>query len=274
MSCESKIKNNLTCFLLLSFPIVFLTSCATAKYGTVPISSSETQTPAAKTTERPLERPIEKPVFRPVIQPFQKEQPSSGYQEFKGERKYITASWYGPDFHGKPTACGELFNMHALTCAHKEYPFGTKLRVVNSQNSKEVECIVTDRGPFIAGRDLDLSYAAAKKIDLVGPGTSTVMIEPIGRDLRYVKYIRYGVSDGVLTIQIGSFKDESNARRLKMALELRYKNAYIMEANVGGSKYYRVRIGKYNSKGDASKIGGALAEEGYNVLVTRFEQQI
>ena len=254
------------------FSLAFLTSCASAKYETVPLSSAPAQQfPAETGIERPLGK---KPVFKPAIPSYRKEQPTSGFQELKGERKHITASWYGPDFHGKPTACGELFNMHALTCAHKEYPFGTKLRVVNSMNSKEVECIVTDRGPFIAGRDLDLSYAAAKRIDLVGPGTSKVMIEPLGRDLRYVKYIRYGVSNGVLTIQVGSFKDESNAKRLRMALELRYKNAYIMEANVGGSKYYRVRIGKYNSKGDASKIGTALADEGYNVLITKFEQQL
>ena len=266
MSYELKTKN-----VFLIFSLVFLASCSAAKYGTIPLSSSpQVPTLAVKT----LERPVEKPIFRPAIPSFQNEQPTSGFQELKGERRHITASWYGPDFHGKPTACGELFNMHALTCAHKEYPFGTKLRVVNSLNSKEVECIVTDRGPFIAGRDLDLSYAAAKRIDLIGPGTSKVMIEPLGRDLRYVKYIRYGVSNGVLTIQIGSFKDESNAKRLKMALELHYKNAYIMEANVGGSKYYRVRLGKYNSKGDASRGGTALAEEGYNVLITNFEQQI
>ncbi len=184
------------------------------------------------------------------------------------------ASWYGPDFHGRPTSSGELFNMYALTCAHKEYPFGTKLRVINPQNSKEVECIVNDRGPFIPGRDLDLSYAAAKKIDLVGPGTGVVMIEPLGRDLRYVKHLRYGASSGTLTIQVGSFKDESNAKRLKMALELNYKNVYIIEANVGDAKYYRVRVGKFNNKADAQKIGNALANEGYNVLITKFEQQI
>ncbi len=164
--------------------------------------------------------------------------------------------------------------MHALTCAHKEYPFGTKLRVINRKNNKEVECIVNDRGPFIAGRDLDLSYAAAKKIDLIGPGISPVTIEPVGRDMRYVKYVRYNVSEGTLTIQVGSFRDEVNAKRLKMALELQHKNVYIMEANVGGAKYYRVRIGKFTGKGDASSLGKSLADEGYNVLITKFEQQI
>ncbi|MFZ5996854.1 MAG: septal ring lytic transglycosylase RlpA family protein [Nitrospirota bacterium] len=213
------------------------------------------------------------PVGQPQEQTNRKER-SSGFQEMKGSRRQCVASWYGPDFHGRPTSSGELFNMHALTCAHREYPFGTKLKVLNPKNNKVVECTVNDRGPFIAGRELDLSYAAARRIDLIGPGTQTVFIEPVGRDMRYAKYIRYGVLDATLTLQIGSFRDEFNAKRLKMALELKYKNVYIMEANVGGAKYYRVRLGKFNSKADAVNIGKSLADEGFNVLITKFEQQI
>ncbi|MEW6676132.1 MAG: septal ring lytic transglycosylase RlpA family protein [Nitrospirota bacterium] len=70
------------------------------------------------------------------------------------------ASWYGPDFHGRPTSSGELFNMYALTCAHREHPFGTRLKVTNISNNKTVSCVINDRGPFVSGRDLDLSYAA------------------------------------------------------------------------------------------------------------------
>jgi rare lipoprotein A len=236
----------------LLFSVFCLTACTAARYETVPV------TPSVAPPEKKVE----------------KEQEPQGFETFKGDRKRIVASWYGPDFHGRPTSSGELFNMYALTCAHKEYPFGTKLKVVNPQNNKDVECVVNDRGPFIPGRDLDLSYAAAKKIDLVVPGTGAVIIEPVGRDLRYVKHVRYGASAGTLTIQVGSFKDESNAKRLKTALELNYKHVYIIEANVGGAKYYRVRIGKFNNKGDAQKTGNALADEGYNVLITKFEQQI
>lgn len=244
-----RVANLAYCLLPIAF---YLSSCTAARYETVLVTPSAT----------PPEKKVEK------------EQETQGFEAFKGDRKKVVASWYGPDFHGRPTSSGELFNMYALTCAHREYPFGTKLKVVNLQNNKDVECVVNDRGPFIPGRDLDLSYAAAKKIDLVGPGTGAVMVEPLGRDLRYVKYVRYGVSSGTLTIQVGSFKDESNAKRLKSALELNHKNVYIMEANVAGAKYYRVRIGKFNNKVDAQKIGNALANEGYNVLITKFEQQI
>lgn len=191
------------------------------------------------------------------------------------EKKQIIASWYGPDFHGKLTASGEVYNMNDYTCAHKELPFGTKLNVLNTRSNKEVECLVNDRGPFIAGRDLDLSYAAAKKIDMIGTGTAPVVIEPVGRDMRYVKYIREsGPADGILTIQVASFKDASNARRLKTALEMTHSNVYIMEANVGGSRYFRVRMGKFSSRGDAYKAGSPLANEGYEVLITRYEQGI
>jgi len=190
------------------------------------------------------------------------------------DRRTVVASWYGPEFQGKPTSSGDLFDMHAFTCAHREYPFGTRLHVINVKNKKDVECIVNDRGPFVAGRDLDLSYAAAKKIDILGAGTSTVLIEPLGRDMRYVRYVRYGTPGSTATIQIGSFSDESNAKRLKMALELRHSNVYILQANVNGATYYRVRIGKFTVREQAAAAGKALADEGYNVLITKFEQQI
>ncbi|MGD0282308.1 MAG: septal ring lytic transglycosylase RlpA family protein [Dissulfurispiraceae bacterium] len=242
-------------FLLFTASFLLLASCS-GRYAVSPDSVS------SKSVNKPFEMSSGQELQPPAL------------QEMKGERKLAVASWYGPDFHGKPTSSGELFNMYALTCAHKEYPFGTRLRVVNVRNNKEVECIVNDRGPFVAGRDLDLSYAAAKKIDLIGSGTAAVIIEPAGRDMSYVKYVRYGATGSVATIQIGSFRDESNAKRLKAALELRYSNVYILQATVGGVKYYRVRVGKFTARSEAATLGKSLANEGYNVLITKFEQQI
>jgi rare lipoprotein A len=199
----------------------------------------------------------------------------SEYQEIKGEKKACTASWYGREFHGKPTASGENFNMFALTCAHRDYPLGTKVKVTNPSNSQEVECIVNDRGPFVIGRDIDLSYAAAKRIGLIGPGVARVDVEPLGRYTRYVKEVKYGHLEGTLvTIQIGSFREESNAKRLKKGLELHYQDIYIMQANIGKDKYHRVRIGKFKDSGEALKLANTLAQEGYSVLITKYEQQI
>ncbi|MGO9379691.1 MAG: septal ring lytic transglycosylase RlpA family protein [Dissulfurispiraceae bacterium] len=201
-------------------------------------------------------------------------QRSSEFETFKGEKKSCYASWYGREFHGKPTASGENFNMFALTCAHRDYPLGTKVRVTNPANSKEVECIVNDRGPFVNGRDIDLSYAAAKRIELIGPGVAKVDIEPLGRYVRYVKEVKYADLKGsIMTIQIGSFIDESNAIRLKNGLDLHYKDVYIMHANIGNDKYYRVRIGELKDRTDAVQLAEKLAQEGYSVLVTRYSSQ-
>ncbi len=90
------------------------------------------------------------------------------------------ASWYGPGFHGKKTSCGEIYDMHGLTAAHKILPMNTVVRVTNMENGKEVTVRINDRGPFIDGRDIDLSLSAAKAVDMVGPGTAPVRIAVLG----------------------------------------------------------------------------------------------
>lgn len=89
------------------------------------------------------------------------------------------ASWYGPGFYGRKTASGERFTKHKLTAAHKTLPFGTRLQVTNLQNGKEVEVVINDRGPFIKGRVIDLSYAAAEKIGLLKAGAAPVVLKKI-----------------------------------------------------------------------------------------------
>ncbi len=86
------------------------------------------------------------------------------------------ASYYGPGLHGRPTASGERFNMHALTAAHRTLPFGTCVRVVNMENGRSVEVRVNDRGPFKEGRIVDVSLAAAKKLELVDKGLARVRL--------------------------------------------------------------------------------------------------
>lgn len=87
------------------------------------------------------------------------------------------ASWYGPGFHGRKTASGERFNMHAMTVAHRTLPFGTKLRITCSTTGKQVVVRVNDRGPFHGNRVLDLSYAAAKTLGTTAKGVSRVKYE-------------------------------------------------------------------------------------------------
>jgi rare lipoprotein A len=182
---------------------------------------------------------------------------------------YAIASWYGSEFNGKPTASGETFNMYAHTCAHRQYPFGTVLKVTNVENGKEVECTVNDRGPFVSGRDIDLSYASAKEIGLIGVGTGSVYLEVAGRNDSYVKRVKVETQGrpGPFAIQIGSFTDSSNADRLKKALDLEYGDVSVQEALVRGRQFYRVRVGKFDSLTKAISFAGKLGFEGYPTLV-------
>jgi rare lipoprotein A len=189
---------------------------------------------------------------------------------------YAVASWYGPNFQGKPTSSGEIFNMYAMTCAHKEYPFGTRLRVTNVANNKSAVCTVNDRGPFVEGRDIDLSYALAKEIGIVGPGTGRVFLEVEGRDMSYVRRVKVESSgqSGPFAIQIGSFSESINAVRLKVALRLRYPNVYIQQAELKGTTYYRVRVGNFSTMSGAVSTAGKLAEEGYQTVVLKADEKI
>jgi peptidoglycan lytic transglycosylase len=164
--------------------------------------------------------------------------------------------------------------MYSYTCAHKEYPFGTRLRVTNPENDRSVECVVNDRGPFVKGRDIDLSYACAKRIGLVGPGTGRVFLQVEGRDMSYIRNaeIQTDGRQGPFAIQIGSFTESTNAIRLKIGLGLEYDNVYVQEAEREGTKYYRVRIGDYADFREAVSVAGKLGREGYRTLVMKADQ--
>ena len=184
-------------------------------------------------------------------------------------KSYAVASWYGPDFHGRPTSSGEIYDMYRNTCAHKVHPFGTRLKVTNLSNSRVVECVVNDRGPFVEGRDIDLSYASAKEIGLIGPGTGTVSLEVNGRDNSYIKQVKVQTTErtGPFTVQIGSFTEGINAIRLKAALKLKYHNVYIQETGIKGTTYYRVRVGNFPTFTDATSTAEELGQEGYPAVV-------
>ena len=91
----------------------------------------------------------------------------------------VLASWYGPGFHGRRTASGQVFDQKQLTAAHKTLPFGTRLRVTNLRNGRSVLVIVTDRGPYVRNRELDVSRGAARRLGLIQPGTAPVLIEKL-----------------------------------------------------------------------------------------------
>jgi rare lipoprotein A len=144
------------------------------------------------------------------------------------------------------------------------------LRIRNPDNNESVLVTVNDRGPFIRGRDLDLSYGAAKEIGLLEKGVGKVKIEYIGRNMRYAKRVPFTPSkfSGKLTIQVGSFIEQDNAKRLERGLEISYGDVYIATVHLRGRKFYRVRIGRFSNYKNAYAIAERLADEGYSPFIT------
>ncbi len=185
------------------------------------------------------------------------------------ESDHVIASWYGPEFHGKPTSSGEVYDMHAFTCAHREYPFGAVLKVTHASNGNTVFCTVNDRGPFVDGRDIDLSYAAAKEIGMLHHGISAVRVEYVGRDASLVRMANFTSGESAFTIQAGSFRELFNAQHRRAVLGLKYSGVYISEVDLNGYTFYRVRIGRFTEKEDAVNFAATLMGEGYEVIVTK-----
>ncbi|MEK6584447.1 MAG: septal ring lytic transglycosylase RlpA family protein, partial [Nitrospirota bacterium] len=169
------------------------------------------------------------------------------------------ASWYGEDFHGKPTSSGEIYNMYDLTAAHKLMPLGTVAKITHLDNGRSVVVKINDRGPFIDGRVIDLSYSAASEIGMVEEGVSKVEI----------KVLKWGKSLSDFTVQIGSFVVEENAQKLKAKLNWKYKDVHIITYETNDKKYYRVRVGSTKDISKAEQIAERLSEEGFSFFITR-----
>ena len=171
------------------------------------------------------------------------------------------ASWYGSDFHGKQTSNKEIYNMYDMTAAHKTLPFGTRCMVTNLNNGRSVSIRINDRGPFVGDRIIDMSYAAACLIDMVGTG-----IAPVRIDVLKDQPAAVSMKAPVYSVQVGSFVYEDHARDLESRLRKTFKNVYIAEYETSSQVYYRVRIKAKNLE-ISQKIAQRLCEDGYKVLI-------
>ncbi len=179
-----------------------------------------------------------------------------GYEE-KG-----VASWYGSDFHGKKTACGEVYNMHAMTAAHKILPMHTKIRVTNLENGKSAVLRVNDRGPFVDNRIVDLSYAGAKALDMVGPGTARVRLEALTRTDEPRTDMAELLARESYYVQVGSFQDKDNATRLIKTLKARgLAGSRVQDAVVRGARYWRVLAGVFHGLSSAEEARAGMEDE-------------
>ncbi len=170
----------------------------------------------------------------------------------KGHSERGIASWYGKKFHGKPTSSGEIYDMHAMTAAHKTLPLPTMVRVTNLRNGKRVVVRVNDRGPFVGDRIIDLSFAAAKKLDMIGSGTTMVEVIALTDAGEISAEARPGSApdtateqvSGKLYLQVGAFAENENALRLRRRLETSGITKVVIRDEQNGSvSVYRVRIG-------------------------------
>jgi rare lipoprotein A len=182
------------------------------------------------------------------------------------------ASWYGEDFHGRATASGEVFDMYRPSAAHKTLPLGTYVRVKNLAAKTETIVRINDRGPFVKGRIIDLSYAAARKVGLLGPGVAPVKIEALGRQVGEVESAGVkrpvveiqDLEEGLFSIQVGAFSDRQNALRLADRLGPIFGDAEVsvyMDKDRG--PLYRVRVSKSRSLTQASQVERRLEAMGF-----------
>jgi rare lipoprotein A len=146
------------------------------------------------------------------------------------------ASWYGPPYHNRRGSNGEVYNMHAMTAAHRTFPLGSIVRVTNVKTGHTALVRITDRGPFIPGRVLDLSLAAARKLDVWQPGTAEVKVELLQSPSPFD-------SGGKWAVQIGGFPDEHVATKLADHLMHRYRTANVLRfKSPAGDWWIRVRV--------------------------------
>mgnify|MGYP005836873233 FL=1 len=170
------------------------------------------------------------------------------------------ASWYGPGLHGEPTASGEVFNQFDLTAAHPSLPLGTRVLVTNLQTGRAVEVRINDRGPFVNGRVIDLSYAAARTLGMIGPGTAPVRIVVLGWDEPRRANDRY-------VVQVGVFSNRKLAEQLVRELDRKSMPAHVVPVRIGTATYYRVRMRVRGGQERARRAARALARAGFTPVV-------
>jgi rare lipoprotein A len=199
------------------------------------------------------------------------------------------ASWYGKEFHGRPTASGEIYDMYQPTAAHLTAPLGTYALVTNLENGQSIRVRINDRGPHKRHRILDLSYEAARQIDLVRAGSGRVQVaflpEPVALvmqptvtpvdtspDQRNSVQVLETLGTQPFAVQVGAYQDQNNAMRAQKTLTVIYPNVWISMAPEGAQPLHRVRLGPFNNRDEAERVVHAIKARGYTALVVAIAQ--
>ena len=186
---------------------------------------------------------------------------SSSTSRRAGSDQSGMASWYGPGFHGRATSSGEIFDQHAMTAAHRTLPLGTRVKVTNLDNGRVTQVRINDRGPFVRNREIDLSYAAARELEMLGPGMCHVKLEPLlgaGETLAAVQF----------AVQVGAFENELRAQAYRERLariafagdgDETHPAVYVVPTESADGRVYRVRVGPYPARPQAESSAARLA---------------
>jgi rare lipoprotein A len=175
------------------------------------------------------------------------------------------ASWYGLEEKGRKTASGEVMDPERFTAAHVSLPFGTVVRVDDLDTGRSVVVTINDRGPFVAGRIIDLSYGSAKALGMVEKGVARVRIQVLGDggDDRFAYAWR---------VQVGAFTEEERAREVADAVRsANHDPVLVQRQRVNGATYFKVWVGEFNRRADADRLARRLRQEGHSVLVLSTE---
>lgn len=190
----------------------------------------------------PRKEPLSKTGNKPYVALGKRYEPMSSAEGF---RQSGEASWYGKQFHGRRTSSGEIYDMYAMSAAHPVLPLPTYVKVRRLDNGREVVVRVNDRGPFLHGRIIDLSYMAARKLDMVNDGTARVEIQTVTPGFDPVpEPAQPRDAYDLVYVQAGSFLMRSNAESLRSRLvSAGMIPVNVVPAQVDGRTYFRVRVG-------------------------------
>ncbi len=178
--------------------------------------------------------------------------------------QYGVASWYGEPFHGRLTANGERYNMYELTAAHKQAPLGIHAIVTHVRTGRQVRIRITDRGPFVGNRLIDLSYGAARQLGMVEDGLAPVMIEFLPDTQPQITFV----------VQAGSYRDANNALVAKRRLSAAYPGVSIRKLSQSKTPIYRVQLGPFKTRPQAETRADQVRRLGYNGLIIPHTQSI
>jgi rare lipoprotein A len=190
-----------------------------------------------------------------------------------GDTETGIASWYGEPYNGRRAASGEIYDMEQFTAAHRSLPFNTWVEVSDLDNGKIVDVRIIDRGPFVGGRIIDVSLAAARSLDMLGPGTARVRLKIIPAPPRDPDPKPAPPAANLRTdlwaVQAGAFSDPQRAEAFAASLRDQYKDTAVIESTLRGSTVWRVLIARDLPLDDANRLATKVHETSHEALVVR-----